>query len=151
MSCLLYSTDVCLLCLSFQALLFFGLHCQHSSMGFKGSFTLLFIVIAYCSTTASAARSPGQSQRSLLTRTLSGAPIDAGLQDAKVAVNGTIPVGHLLSGQGLWASTSYSSPSQLGGFKTSGAGVWGQVCILPLIHVLFSLVTNMELTNKYWS
>ena len=52
-----------------------------------------------------------------------------GLQDATLPINGTVPSGHFLSGIGLWASTAYSYPSQLGGFKASSPGVWGQVRI----------------------
>lgn len=109
-----------------QGLLLFALHCWHSSMRLKGQFavTLLLIAIAQCGTPVSGTRYAGRTQRSLLARTLAAAPIDTGLQDP--TVNGTVPNGHYLNGDGLWASTVYAPP-QLGGTKPFSAGAWGQV------------------------
>lgn len=91
---------------------------------------LLIISFAYCGTTVSAARSVGGTQSSLLAKTQAGtAPVATGLQDPKVPINGVTPTGHVMSGQGLWASTTYSYPSQMGGFKASSRGTWGQVYI----------------------
>ena len=52
----------------------------------------------------------------------------SGLQDVASTGTTTVTVGHFITGTGLKKSTTYSSPSQLGGVKTltTSAGTWGQ-------------------------
>ena len=102
-------------------------------MGLRGqaALILLLVVIAHSSLSVTAARNTGRIKRSFLAELQAGVPdvsavVDTGLQDPKLA-NGTTPAGHILSGAGLWKSTNYSYPNQLGGFKPSGLGTWGQV------------------------
>ena len=82
--------------------------------------------MAYFFTDVIAALYKNSAERSLVAETTSGlTQFDTGLQDP--SVNGSRPIGHILTGDGLWASTTYSYPNQLGGVKPSSPGIWGQV------------------------
>lgn len=147
----LLTHDACLLSGTTLLLLAYSKHNRMGLLSSQCAIALLMIFFTCCGSTASAARSVGGSQSSLLTRAQAGTPIATGLQDPKVAVNGVIPTGHIMSGQGLWASTPYSYPSQMGGFKASSPGTWGQVCIHHIdLHLYMTLLTfSTKLVNSH--
>ena len=104
----------------------------NSSMGHRcqAIITPLLLAIAYYSTTVSAARNAPHIQRSLLARSLAGTvPVLSEIVNTSLIDSANLPANIVLSGESLWASTAYKFPGQLGGFKPSAPGVWGQVHI----------------------